>query len=290
MNSPLVRRKRLASEVRALREAMGLNHEQLGKAVGFHRLKISRLETGERAPNVTDVMKILTALGVDGERWHELVRIAEDAAERGWWAEYGDDMGPRQRVYADLEAGATSVRTYEIFVFPGLLQIPEYAMQRGVQAEGGRPPEYVERNIEARAVRQKMFHRPGGPEYEVILDELAIRRLSAPPEVMTAQLQHLVKIATSNPRTSVRVLTVDARIPSYEVPRSPFSLFSYPDPGDPLVAAVDTETADLVFTTPDEVTPYVRRFDRLLDAALSVEDSIELIRTTADHLSTETTV
>jgi len=154
MNSPFVRRKRLASEVRALREAMGLNHEQLGKAAGFHRLKISRLETGERAPNVTDVMKILTALGVDGERWHELVRIAEDAAERGWWAEYGDDMGSRQRVYADLEAGATSVRTYEIFVFPGLLQIPEYALQRGVQAEGGRPPEYVERNIEARAVRQ----------------------------------------------------------------------------------------------------------------------------------------
>src|SRR5215510_4566725 len=62
--------------------------------------------TGERPPNVTDVMKILTALGVDGDRWHELIKIAEEASERGWWAEYGDHMGSRQRIYADLEAGA----------------------------------------------------------------------------------------------------------------------------------------------------------------------------------------
>src|SRR5262245_14982455 len=144
MNSPLVRRKRLASEIRTLREAQGLNHEQLGKAAGFHRLKISRLETGERPPIVTDVMKILTALGSDGDRWHQLIRIAEDAAERGWWREFGEDMGPRQQVYADLEAGAVSVRTYEIFAIPGLLQTPEYARWRGVQAEPGRSGDYVE--------------------------------------------------------------------------------------------------------------------------------------------------
>jgi transcriptional regulator with XRE-family HTH domain len=288
MNSPLVRRKRLASEIRALREAQGLNHEQLGKAAGFHRLKISRLETGERPPIVTDVMKILTALGVEGDRWHELVRIAEDAAERGWWREFGDDMGPRQQVYADLEAGAASVRTYEIFAVPGLLQTSEYARWRGVQAAPGRPDDYVQRNVDAREVRQKMFHRPDGPEYEAILDEPAIRRLSAPPDVMAAQLRHLVDFAADAPRTRIRIVTVDARIDGYEVSRSPFSLFAYPDPGDPLIAAVDTETTDLVLTKPDEVSPYVRRLDRLCDAALSVEDSIAMMQKTADALSAET--
>lgn len=286
MNSPLVRRKRLASEVRALRDAAGLNHEQLGKAAGFHRLKISRLETGERAPNVTDVMKVLTALGVDGDQWHELVRIAEDATERGWWAEYGDDMGPRQRVYADLEAGSTAVRTYEIFAIPGLLQIPEYTRERAVQTAAGGRNVNIERSIEARSVRQKMFHRPSGPEYDVVLDEMAIRRLTAPPKVMAAQLRALAEDLS---RISIRVLTVDARISGYEAPRSPFSLFSYPDPGDPVVVAVDTETTDLVFTRADEVTPYVHRFDRLRDASLSVADSRKLIRTTAESLAAEMT-
>ncbi|MCW2946488.1 MAG: helix-turn-helix domain protein [Actinoallomurus sp.] len=287
MNSPLVRRKRLASEIRTLREAQGLNHEQLGKATGFHRLKISRLETGERPPIVTDVMKILTALGVEGDRWHELVRIAEDAAERGWWREFGDDMGPRQQVYADLEAGAASVRTYEIFAVPGLLQTSEYARWRGVQAAPGRPEDYVQRNVDAREVRQKMFHRPDGPEYEVILEELAIRRLSAPPDIMATQLRHLVDFATNAPRTTIRILAVDARIDGYEVSRSLFSLFAYPDPDDPLVAAVDTETTDLVLTKPDEISPYVRRLDRLRDAALPVQDSIEMIREITDVLSAE---
>lgn len=287
MNSPLVRRKRLAAEIRALREARGLNHEQLGKAAGFHRLKISRLETGERPPIVTDVMKILTALGVDGERWHELVHIAEDAAERGWWREFGNDMGPRQQVYADLEAGATLVRTYEIFSIPGLLQTPEYARGRGAQVAPGHHEGYVGRNVDARAVRQRMFHRPDGPRYEVVLDEPVIRRPMAPSDVMAAQLRHLIDVATSRNRVTIRVLPIDAFISGYEAPRSPFSLFTYPDPADPHVAAVDTETVDLVFTRPDEVAPYVHRFDRLSEAALSADDSVEMIRRRAEILSAE---
>jgi transcriptional regulator with XRE-family HTH domain len=286
MNSPFVRRKRLASEIRALREAQGLNHEQLGSKAGFHRLKISRLETGERPPNVTDVMKILTALGVEGDRWHELVHIAEEAAERGWWTEYGDAMGPRQRIYADLEAGATRVRTYEIFSIPGLLQTPEYTRHRGVQAsDTGKEPGNLDRSVEARTVRQRMFHRPDGPEFEVLLDEPAIRRLSSPPEIMHAQLRHLLDVATNWPRTRIRVLTIDARIPGYEVPRSPFSLFDYPDRGDPLVAAVDTETTDLVFTRKHEVSPYVHRFEHLSEASLPVEASTQMIRKAIEDLS-----
>ena len=59
MISPLVRRKRLAKELRQLREAAGLTHEQLGKKAKLHRLKISRLENAQGRPNVSEVMTIL---------------------------------------------------------------------------------------------------------------------------------------------------------------------------------------------------------------------------------------
>lgn len=59
-----------------------------------------------------------------------------------------------------------------------------------------------------------MLRRPDGPSYEVVLDEVALRRLSAPPEVMHAQIEALVT-AASDPKVTVRILPVDAVI--YEV-------------------------------------------------------------------------
>lgn len=285
MNSPFVRRKRLAAEIRSLREAQGFNHSQLGDKARLHRLKISRLETGERAPNITDVMKILTALGVEGDQWHQLVRIAEDAAEKGWWTQLGKGMGRRQQLIADLEAGARHVHEYQIFVIPALLQTRDYALHRGEQTNTGRSGHDVSGHVEGRKLRQRMFFRTDGPEYDVILDEPAIRRLTAPPPVMAAQLRHLADVATTEARTRVRVLPLDARISGYQAPRSPFTLFRYPDPGDPIVAAVDTETTDLILTRTDEVRPYLDRFDRLWEASLSVEESRGLIAEIADALS-----
>jgi hypothetical protein len=72
------------------------------------------------------------------------------------------------------------------------------------KAEG--PITYIpERLVEARLQRQRTVLRPGGPEYEVILDEVGLRRFSVPPEVMYAQLHHVIKVAEIQPRVTVRV-------------------------------------------------------------------------------------
>ena len=53
------------------------------------------------------------------------------------------------------------------------------------------------------------------------------------------------------------------------MPRCTFTMFTYPDPGDPEVVAIDTVTSDLILTEPDQVTPYNRLYERLWEAALS---------------------
>ncbi|WP_329238814.1 helix-turn-helix transcriptional regulator [Actinoallomurus sp. NBC_01490] len=285
MTSPFVRRRRLATELRTLRERQGMTADRLAKLIHQSRMKISRLENAHGRPDLAEVMKILDLLDVSGDKWQEVVRIARDAAERGWWDSYGDAMGARQRLYADIESGAKTIREYHQTAMPGVLQTPEFtwALVELTQAEGA--IDYVpERMAEARLQRQRAILRPGGPEYEIILGEIVIRRLGVAPDVLAAQLHHLAATAHTAPNITVLVLPVDARLPGALLPKSPFFLYTFPDVEDPPMAVVDTVTTDLVHTDPGEVSWYTQRYDHLRQACLSPEDSATLLTEAADAL------
>ena len=283
MISPYVRRLRLAAELRALRAEVHLTHEQLSKRSGESRAQISRLENGHLVDQAS-VMNILDALNVDGDRWTQMMTITREAAEKGWW-ESTRGMGDRQALYANLEAGATSIREYQQTFVPGLLQVPEFVRARwDADATLGPMPVTIEGVVEGNAGRQRMLRRPGAPTYEVIIDEVAIRRLSAPPDVFKKQLYHLATVVNGDPKLSLRVLPIDARIPGYTVPRCTFSLYTYADPGDPSVAAADSVTSDLVLTEPADVTPYEHLYTRLREAALPQNDSLDLLTKAATEL------
>jgi transcriptional regulator with XRE-family HTH domain len=285
MISPYVRRLRLGAELRALRAAAGLTHEQVAKRIGESRAQISRLENGH-VVDQADVMKILDVLGADGERWTQVMTIAREAGERGWW-ESTRGMGERQALSANLEAGATAIREYQQTFFPGLLQIPDFIRARADAVAKLEPMTgTLDGVLAGRAGRQRMLRRPGAPDYEVILDELAVRRPTVPPDVVKAQLYHLATTVNGNPGLSLRVLPIEARIDGYTVPRSAFSLYTYPDPGDPAVVAVDTVTSDLILTEPADVAPYEQLYARLRDAALPQPASLDLLTTAAAHLPT----
>src|SRR3984893_3619112 len=104
MISPYVRRLRLGAEVRVLGAEAGMTADQLSKRIGRSRADISRLENGH-VVDQADVISILDTLGVDGDRWTQVVTIAREAGEKGWW-ESNKTMGDRQALYAKLEGGA----------------------------------------------------------------------------------------------------------------------------------------------------------------------------------------
>jgi transcriptional regulator with XRE-family HTH domain len=281
--SPYVRRLRLAAELRALRAERGLTHEQLAKMIGQSRAQISRLENGH-VVDQADVLNILDALEIDDERWSTIMRIAREAAERGWW-ESNKEMGERQARVADLEAGAATIREFQISFLPGLLQTEAFTRAR-VEADGLGPYDgrVADKAIEARNGRQRMLLRPGGPSYEVIIDEMAIRRRAAATDIVKAQLYHINARVNGDPNTTMRVLPIDAKIGGYWVPRTAFSIYTYPDPDDPVVVTVDTVTEDLIFSDGPDVKRYEDLFNRLRDAALSVTGSLKYIIQTAKSL------
>jgi transcriptional regulator with XRE-family HTH domain len=278
--SPYVRRLRLAAELRALRTEGGLTHEQLAKQIGQSRAQISRLENGH-VVDQADVMSILDALGVDDERWTKILTIAREAGERGWW-ESNRGMGERQALYANLAAGAETIREYQGTFVPGLLQTPDFTKARiEADRQTGSAGFTATKAIDGRLGRQRMLRRPDGPVYDVILDEVAIRRPSAPPEILKAQLYHLAATVNVDPKVTLRVLPVRAEIDGYSVPRSSFSIYTFTDPGDPNVVAVDTVTDDLVLTEQPLVNRYLEMFNRLRRATLSEEASLQTLIDTA---------
>jgi transcriptional regulator with XRE-family HTH domain len=223
MISPYVRRLRLADEIRSLRQDAGLTQEQLGRGIGKSRADISRLESGHTV-DLADVISILEALGVDGDRWTQIMTIAREASETGWW-ESNKGMGDRQALYANLEAGAASIRAYEQTFIPGLLQIPEFVRAR-VDASATLEPlaGTVRGMLAGRVGRQRMLRRPGGPTLEVIVDEVAVYRLAAPMDVVKKQLYHLASAVNGDSKVTLRVLPVHARIAGFTVPRSAYSI------------------------------------------------------------------
>src|ERR1700677_1146825 len=283
MISPYVRRLRLGAEVRALRAEAGLTADQLGKRIGRSRADISRLENGH-VVDQADVISILDTLGVGDDRWTQVVTIAREAGEKGWWESY-KAMGNRQALYANLEAGAATIREYQQTFLPGLLQIPEFVRARcDADATIEPVPGAADGVVAGNAGRQRMLRRPGGPTLEVIVDEVAVDRLSAPPEIVKKQLYHLTTTINGDRSVTLRVLPVRARVEDFTVPRCTFSIYTYPDPGDPDVVAIDTVTSDLILTEPGQVTPYDRLYERLRGAALPSADSLDLLTKAAAEL------
>ncbi|GAA1856005.1 helix-turn-helix domain-containing protein [Actinomadura bangladeshensis] len=286
MPSPYVRRRQLAAEIRKLRESRGLTADGLASLMFYNRAKISRLENAQRRPDLAEIMNILDVLEVTGSQYDRLLKLAREAAQKGWWDRYGMTVGSRQKIAADLEYNAAVVRSYDQTAMPGALQCRPFIEALIKLDENQMSPDLQpERMVEARERRHQELLRPDGPVYETILDECVIHRLALHPEVIATQLRSMIKTVTERDTITVRVLLHNARIPGGLPPQSSFYLYSFAEPGDPPIAVIDTVTADLILTQPKELARYNVMYDRLRDAALSPEDSIAFLGRVANRVT-----
>lgn len=286
MSSPFVRRHQLGGKLRTLREAKGLTHEDIANHLHQDRAKISRLENGHIRPDVAEIMKILTLLEVHDPEWRKVLELAGQAAEKGWWDKFGDSMGDRQRIYADLESGAETIREYQPGTLPGLLQTPEYTWTLVNREQSRGRVSYVpERLVKARLQRQRAVLHADGPRYEVIIDEVGLRRYAAPPKIYVPQLRHIIAIAESGSRVSVRVFPLRTELTADLMPRSPLFIYTFPAPEDPTVAVEATVTTDLILTRPKDISHSLERYQNARNAALSEVSSLSFLSSLADEIS-----
>ena len=104
--SPTVRRRRLAAELRRLRGAR--TGGAVAKALGWSPAKISRYELGQSNFPLDEVEKLLDFYGVTEPRRGQLLALATEANQRGWWEDYADALTPDYMEFLGLEAEATA--------------------------------------------------------------------------------------------------------------------------------------------------------------------------------------
>src|SRR5262249_18600712 len=150
-NSPTVRRRRLGMELRRLRESSGLMIEDVAKHLECSMSRVSRIETGKSVARIRDVRDMLDLYRVTGEDQREqLLTLAKDAQQRGWWTEYEAVLSAGLETYVGLEASASSIRSFQTHLVPGLLQTEEYARALIKAARPGESPGNVDRMISLR--------------------------------------------------------------------------------------------------------------------------------------------
>jgi transcriptional regulator with XRE-family HTH domain len=81
--SPVVRRRRLAAELRRLRLDSGQTVNEIGRLLGWSKAKVSRYELARSGLNPNDVESLLDAYGVRGSHRKQLLALAIEATEKG---------------------------------------------------------------------------------------------------------------------------------------------------------------------------------------------------------------
>ncbi|MDJ0342301.1 helix-turn-helix transcriptional regulator [Streptomyces sp. H10-C2] len=271
--NPTVRRRRLGSELRKLRETKGMTAEEVAARLLVSQSKISRLENGRRSISQRDVRDLCGVYGVEDQRIVDsLMHMAKESRQQGWWHAFGDVP---YSVYIGLETEAESLRVYDSLVVPGLLQTRNYAE---AVIEGTLPeatPEQVDKRIDIRLRRQERITDPASPlRFWVVMDESALRRVVGSKDVMREQLEYLVQMG-SQAHVTVQVLPYEAG--AHPGMSGNFAILEFPDATDSSVVYIEGVTSDLYLEKPVDVHGYSVMYEHLRAQALSADASRQFI-------------
>jgi transcriptional regulator with XRE-family HTH domain len=279
--SPSMRRRRLAAELRQLRTDAALSIEDVAGRLGWPGSKVSRIENRQVGIAPRDLRKLLDLYQVGDRAYRDqLLEMGRRATERGWWQSYTGVVPSAYANLIGLEAEAATIRTYEPELVPGLLQTADYA--RAV-IRAGRPAdtmEEIDRRVEVRLERQEVLTRSGPPppKVNVVLNEGVLARRVGGPEVMRAQIEHLMR---NRDRANIVIQILSFSAGEHPAMVGPFTMLTFLDPADPGVVNVENVRGSLALEKPEEIRAYDEVWGAIQALAIPPDDSRAVMRTYA---------
>jgi transcriptional regulator with XRE-family HTH domain len=280
--SPTVRRRRLAAELRGIRESKGKSGDAVAAALKWSPSKISRYERARTGLRPREVERLLDYYEITGSHRALLLGLAEDAAQKGWWEEFADTLAEDYQQFIGLEHEATSIAIWHVDVVAGLLQTEGYARHIIGSYSRVEPvaPGMIGRLVKVRMQRQQVLDREG-LQLSVVLDESVLTRRIGDESVMYEQLQRLAREA-DRPNLTMRILPLSAQ---HTVFGESFVIFGFGEDSDAMLQdVVSTEQLRSGFTLEGERETYLHRiaFQMLAEASLDPVASKALILQTAE--------
>jgi transcriptional regulator with XRE-family HTH domain len=284
---PTVRRRQLATLLRAHRLAAGMTASEVADRLLVSVSKISRLETGQRSPGLRDIRDLCQLYQISDEEAQALMAMAKESRERGWWQAY--DSEPEFDTFVGMEGSAKMILEFGVAELPALLQTREYAGSFYRQ----RLPDQssvIKQSVELTIRRQEANERYSLLKHHAIIDEAAVRRIVGGVAVMREQVQHLLQLITL-PRIALQILPFSAGAHT-GMGSSNFTALAFEMPdgkGDELslnpVVYVENLAHPLLLTQAEDVKQYFDTHARLSNQALTSDESADLLRSVVDQLS-----
>ena len=282
--SPTVRRLKLAAWLREIRETKGESGETVAAAINWSPSKISRYERAKTGMPPREVQKLIDYYEVPEPERSQILTLAKEAAQRGWWEDFSDILSDDYRQFIGLEHEASSIAIWHVSVIPGLLQTEEYA--RNIISSYSRvepiAPSIITRLVRVRMRRQQVLERDG-LELSVVLDESILRRRIGDQKLMYDQLQHLAGEA-DRPNVTLQIFPLDAQ---HTVLGESFVIFGFgTEPEAMLRDVVSAEHLRSGYNLESERETYLHRLalKMLADESLDPAASKALILDTAESL------
>jgi transcriptional regulator with XRE-family HTH domain len=282
-SSPTVRRRRLAAELRRIRQASKLTIEQVAESLEWSPGKISKIENARVSVLPRDARRLLDVYGItEGQERDLLVALARESRERGWWQQYGETVPEWFVTYVGLEAEATAIAMYQAETVPGLLQTERYAAALHRAQLMNATEEEIERHVSVRMQRQVRLTEPDAPQIWVVLNEAVVRRVIGERAIMHEQLLKLAETATA-PNITLQVLPFSAG--AHASMDSAFSIVGFDPPTDGEIVYFEHPTCSLYLDKPGEVVRYRLVYEHLRAASLSLDESRRLLARSAEDLA-----
>lgn len=241
------RKDELATALREARKQAGLTGDRLAARSGISQSKISKIETGKVLPSATDVERILSSLGVGGERTADLMALARLANMefQSVRASLRRGLHQKQRELAALEAESQHIRFFLPLMITGLLQTPEYARASLANFPGDHP-----QAIAKRLDRQANLYNPA-KRFTFVLTEAAVRWQLCEPQVMAVQMGRLASLSEL-PNIRLGIIPLDKYVP--DGPLNTFTIY------DERIATAETFSGVIMMRDPRDVTYYFELF------------------------------
>jgi hypothetical protein len=272
-HTPTVRAMRLGHELEQLRHERHMSPEDVAAAIGGSRFKVRNVETAKVQVKAPYLKALLSLYGVLGTaQGAALIELERNAWQRGWWTDFSDVFNGS---FVGLENQAALIRSWQPQLVPGLLQIEGYARAVIRAGLGDVTTAEVDRRWQARRNRQDLLTREeSAPRFEVVLDEAVLERPVGGVEVMRAQLRHLLEMA-ERPNVTIQVMAKAAG--AHAGLEGPLVILSFPGKIHPDIAYGDLYLGDVYLESADDVARSNLTMGRIQKAALSPQESIELI-------------
>jgi transcriptional regulator with XRE-family HTH domain len=272
--APTVLRILLGTQLRRLRESRGISAQAAAKAIRGSESKISRIELGRNAVREIDIADLLNLYGItDIAEREQLLSLAGQANQPGWWHRYQDVLPPWFQSYIGLEESAESIRSFDAQFVPGLLQTEDYAA--AVIQLGAFSRAETDRRVYLRKERQRRLAR-GGLRLRAIIDEVALRRPIGTPALRRAQLRYLLEIF-DRPGLTIQVCPF-ATGASYAAPGS-FSILTFASDDVPDVVYLEQLTSALYLDKRADVHRYNEAMDEIAATSTTPKQTTDIIET-----------